>query len=61
MRGMPTSSGSSSTGAAGLLPGNSNMPALDKAGWADRWNQVEQAAGSRTITVCFRTGRTAPS
>jgi Protein of unknown function (DUF664) len=31
-------------GAAGLFPCNSNMPALGKAGWGDRWNQVEQAA-----------------
>jgi hypothetical protein len=31
-------------GATGLLPGNDNMPRRDQAGWADRWNQVEQAA-----------------
>jgi hypothetical protein len=30
-------------GAAGMLPGNDNMPAFDEAGWADRRNQVEQA------------------
>ena len=31
-------------GATALLPGNDNMPPRDQAGWADRWNQVEQAA-----------------
>jgi uncharacterized protein DUF664 len=31
-------------GATGLLPGNANVPPRDQAGWADRWNQVEQAA-----------------
>jgi hypothetical protein len=31
-------------GATGLLPGHDNMPARDQAGWADRRNQVEQAA-----------------
>jgi hypothetical protein len=31
-------------GATGLLPGNDNMSPRDQAGWADRWNQVEQAA-----------------
>jgi hypothetical protein len=34
-------------GATGLLPGNDNMdnmPARDQAGWAERRNQVEQAA-----------------
>jgi Protein of unknown function (DUF664) len=30
-------------GDTGLLPGNHNMPAFDEAGWADRWNQLEQA------------------
>ena len=31
-------------GAVGLLPGNDNMPPRDQAGWAERRNQVEQAA-----------------
>ena len=31
-------------GAAGLLPGNDNMPPRDQAGWADHRNQAEQAA-----------------
>ena len=31
-------------GTAGLLPGADNMPERDEAGWAERRNQVEQAA-----------------
>jgi Protein of unknown function (DUF664) len=31
-------------GATGLLPGHDNMPPRDQAGWAERRNQVEQAA-----------------
>jgi hypothetical protein len=31
-------------GATGLLPGKDNMPPRDHAEWANRWNQVEQAA-----------------
>lgn len=31
-------------GATGLLPGNDNMWPRDQAEWADRWNEIEQAA-----------------